>query len=206
MAQTFGRRGVVGEALGAPRRGFAPPQAAAQPAAPSADTGGQRFDYRPKIWTALLATAFFTLMAVTSVGIAQTNTRGLILYHLIRFDRDGATIFYWCLVGLFALMACVAAYGVQLAFSDPREIVVGKAGITAPAGAYSSKTVTVRYGAITRVAVTERNRHLFFDVHHRDGKLTIPKSMVADDDTFEAMLAAVSARIADIPGWQPQAA
>ncbi|MDO7843297.1 hypothetical protein [Sphingomonas immobilis] len=186
MAGTFGKRGIVGEAPAA-QRGLAP----VQPAPARAESGGQRFDYRPKIGASLLAAGFFTLMAVGMVWIAQTNDRGLVLYHLIRFDRDGATVFYWCLVGFFALAACYGAYGVQLAFSDPREVVVGKAGITAPAGAMSSKTVTVRYTSITHVAMVQQGKYHFFHIHHQDGKLSIPKSMIADDDTFERMLAAI---------------
>ena len=205
MAGTFGKRGIVGEAPVAARQSFAPGQGAPRQAAPREDAGAQRFDYRPKAGTALLAAGFFTLMAVASVWTAQTNDRGLVLYHLVHFDRDHATIFYWCFVGVFALMACYAAYSVQLAFAEPREVVVGKTGITAPAGALSSQTVTIRYGAITSVAVVERNRQHFFHIHHQDGKLSIPRSMIADDNAFEGLLAAVSARIAGIPGWRAQA-
>ncbi len=46
----------------------------------------------------------FGVGAVMLGWIAHTNDRGLVLNGGIRFNVDGATLFYWVLAGLFALV------------------------------------------------------------------------------------------------------
>lgn len=153
-----------------------------------------RYDYKPKLWSSLLAGLFFAGCGVVLGNVALTNDRGLILNGIIELETGSATIFYWVLTALCAGFVFVGLVATVRSLGAPHEVVLDRIAISAPKGVTGKIVVTVPYARITDLKVSQVKSQKFLAVHHADGKLTITRSMLPTHDAFEELLAALDGR------------
>lgn len=138
-----------------------------------------RFAYKPKSLTMILAGLFFLLCAIVLFFRAASNERGLILNGIIQMDQGSATIFYYVLTGLAALMAAGGVFGFIVSLKGPRFLVLDDTGVEIPGNA-GRKPVRIAYDAITGLQPGGAYRQRWVYVVHTGGRQAIMGSMLAN--------------------------
>lgn len=150
-----------------------------------------RFAYKPKTLTMLLAGGFFALCAVVLVFRAASNDRGLILNGIINMDQGSATMFYYVLAGLGALMAAGGLVGFVQSLRGPGFVELDETGVSFP-GNLGQKPVRIAYDAITQLQPGGAYKQRWLYIHHGGKRHAIMSSMLAKAgqlDEIEALLA-----------------
>jgi hypothetical protein len=151
------------------------------------------FPYRVRWWPVLLIIGFFGLATAMFVHKGFTNTRGVIINHLIELGPDGATIFFW---GLAAASALFVALGTGLAAQRllwPMRVGFTAEGLVVPTSQLSRTEFVIPYETIRRVSVVKRGSMRFINLSHDGGVYTINGIRLPSD----AVLFTVADRIAD---------
>ncbi len=138
-----------------------------------------RFAYKPKTLTMILAGVFFLLCAVVLFYRAASNDSGLILNGIIHMDQGSATIFYYVLTGLAALMAAGGVFGFVVSLKGPRFLVLDDTGVEIPGNA-GRKPVRIAYNAITGLQPGGAYKQRWIYVVHTGGRQAIMGSMLAN--------------------------
>jgi len=131
----------------------------------------REYEYRLKAGR-VQATAFlFGAGAVWFAYLALTNDRGLILWRLITFTQNGATIFYWVFAGLTALVCvCNAA-------------MVARLGSVRQRIAFTKDGLMVRYENILDMKEFTDPDHLVL-IRHREGEFELRLDWLPDERAF----------------------
>jgi hypothetical protein len=146
-----------------------------------------RYRYKPKASTALLAILGSAGLAYLLANMAQTNKRGIILYHLISLSPDNATIFLWILAAFCAFFAVASAFGLWLSLMSSRELILTETELHAPPGTIMpGKSRVVRLSDIAQLKLlttTRGGRYLY--AWHPRGKVMINERLMPDAEAFE---------------------
>jgi hypothetical protein len=151
------------------------------------------YPYKAKPASMLAGIAFFGACAVVGVSLAVTNDRGLILNGIFRFSANGATIFYWCLAAASMLFVLVAILALTMNLTTPRFVRLTSSELSFPPYGFARQPVVIALSDITQVTIQTIQRHQFLNIHHRNGKSTLSKSMLPNSDAFEKLNAALVA-------------
>jgi len=143
----------------------------------------REYEYRLKAGR-VQATAFlFGAGAVWFAYLALTNDRGLILWRLITFTQNGATIFYWVFAGLTALVCVCNAAMVARLGSVRQRIAFTKDGLMVPRSARSAEETLIRYENILDMKEFTDPDHLVL-IRHREGEFELRLDWLPDERAF----------------------
>lgn len=153
------------------------------------------YPYKPKPWIMLLSVLFFTICAVLIGNEASKNDRGLILNGIIKFDQEGATIFYWLLAGISATFVAIGIPLFFLGLVSKRVIKISNTEISAPKYGWSTKCTVVPLDSIKHISTQTINRQRFLHILHNQGKLTVVQGMLPNSAALEEIHRLLSQRI-----------
>ena len=154
-----------------------------------------KYPYKPKVIVFLLSILLFGGGTLAFGKIALTNDRGLILNRIIEFSPGGATIFYWCLTIASAAFVVFGIFGLIVGLTTNKEIVLAENEFHVPKGGLSKKIVSLKYSDISGLKIQSVQNQRFLIVHHLNGKLSIPQSMLPNKKSFEELVNLVSAKV-----------
>ncbi len=150
-----------------------------------------KFEYKPNVVVISLSTLFFVACASGLGKIALTNDRGLLLNRIIELSTEGATILYWCLAVVSGVFVIIGAFALLSNLTTKKEIVLTKSEILSPKSGISKKIVAIMYSQITDVNIQSVQKQRFLNIVYPKGKLSIPQSMLANEQAFEELTSLV---------------
>lgn len=153
-----------------------------------------RFAYKPKTLTMILAGLFFLLCAIVLFYRAASNDSGLILNGIIHMDEGSATIFYYVLTGLAAIMAAGGVFGFVISLRGPRFVVLDDTSVEIPGNA-GMKPVRIAYNAITGLQPGGAHKQRWIYVVHTGGRQAIMSSMLANAAQLDEIANQLAARM-----------
>jgi hypothetical protein len=159
-----------------------------------ASMAAMRFAYKQKTLTMALAAVFFVLCAVALFFRAASNDSGLILNGIIEMDQGSASIFYYVLAGLSAVMAAGGVFGFATSMGEPRFVVLDDTGVEIP-GYAGRKPVRIAYDAITGLQPGGAYKQRWIYVVHRGGRQAIMGSMLANAGQLDEIGDLLAARV-----------
>lgn len=105
-----------------------------------------------------------------------------------------ATALAWCFAVFMAGLGLFGVYALLQSFRAPKSVVLTDTALIAPKAPVSKKLVTIRYAEITKLQKEDVINQIFLTVHFADGKVSIPKSYLADPASFDDIHREVQAR------------
>jgi hypothetical protein len=153
------------------------------------------YPYKAKAGIMLACIAFFGACAATMAHAALTNDRGLILNGILEFGTQGATVFYWCVVGVSAVFVLMGTLGLISGFKNPGSIRLTATELSAPKNGFTRKATRIPLREIVDVGVQEIQKQRFLTVHHRSGKLSVAQSLLPNSEAFEKLHAGIVAGV-----------
>ena len=153
------------------------------------------YPYKAKAGLMLACIAFFGACAATMAHAALTNDRGLIVNGIFRFGTEGATVFYWCVVGASLMFVLMGVLGLVPGLKNPGSIRLTSTELSAPKNGFTRKATRIPLREIVDVGVQEIQKQRFLTVHHRAGKLSVAQSMLPNSEAFEKLHAALVAGV-----------
>jgi hypothetical protein len=150
------------------------------------------FPYKPKAHVMLLVAGFFALCGAVLAHVAQTNDRGLLLWHVIHFETEGATVFYWVLAGISGIFVLLGMLGFARSVfaTEPQVLKLTPEEIIVPPSLFRFENQQVRWRDVTRITLQEVNGQHLLHLHHGDRKkLTIARSILPDRSAWDTVLA-----------------
>ena len=154
-----------------------------------------RFAYKPKTLTMLLAAAVLPALCDRPGSTrAATNDSGLILNGIIHMDEGSATIFYYVLTGLAAIMAAGGVFGFVMSARGPRFVVLDDTSVEIPGNA-GMKPVRIAYNAITGLQPGGAYKQRWIYVVHTGGRQAIMSSMLANAAQLDEIANQLAARM-----------
>lgn len=159
------------------------------------------FPYRAKPWVMIACSALFGGCAAIFVREALANDRGLVLNGIVRFQVDGATIFYGCLAALSLVFVAIGLAGLGMSFLSPMRVRLTRDELSAPAFGLSRKVTRVPVSQIRDVNMLTVQGQSFLTVYHhggeRDGKLCIQQQMLPNARALDQLYVALRMRLAE---------
>lgn len=154
-----------------------------------------RYPYKPKVVIFLFATVFFAGCALVLGNVAINNERGLILNRIFEFSAGAATVFYWCLTAASGLFIILGLMGLIFGLTSRKEIIITENGITAPKSGLSKKNISISFSDITNINIQSVQKQELLNIFYKDGKLTIPQSMLPNKQSFDELVNLLSVRV-----------
>ena len=153
-----------------------------------------RYPYKPKAYVMALSGLLFAGLGAFFVKLARENDEGLLIDRVIRLNPQSATAFYWLLAAFCIGFVLISILGLFRSFGPPREIVLDRAGISAPKNPLRPEPVTLPYASITDLRMTQVRSQHFLTIHHAGGKLSISRSMLPSTADFDQLAAELDRR------------
>ncbi|WP_395017398.1 hypothetical protein [Dongia sp.] len=151
------------------------------------------YPYKPKPELMYRGFFFFGAGSILLAWTADHNKNGLVLNGIIHLDPHGATLFYWGLTAVCALVAATALMMSLFGLFSSQVLSVSETVLSAPKWLLSPANTVIPLSSITRLELKSvRNQH-FLSVHHHEGKLTITAANLPNAEAFGL----VCARLAD---------
>ncbi len=145
------------------------------------------YTYKPPLITMFLAAAFFTACSFVLFHEASTNDRGLILWHLITFDLQGATNFYWGLFVCSLLLTMAGIMGAVRSLTDPKLLKLGEHEITLPCGFMQRDTARIQYTDIKGLSEMQASGQTILTIETRDKKYTVVKGHLPNKEAYTSV-------------------
>ncbi len=145
------------------------------------------YTYKPPLITMILAALFFLACASVAYYMASTNDRGLILWHLIKLDLQGATIFYWGLFVCSILFVIVGAMGAFRSITNPGTLRLGEYEITFPCGFMARDCARIQYDQIKSLSEMKTSGQTILTINTRDKKYSIVQGHLPSKDAYTSV-------------------
>jgi len=154
------------------------------------------FIYKPRLGP---VSAVFFVLALTALTFAIANyglsvNRGMSLYGI----KLGPPVVKIIFLGFSALLAYLVIKTSVVTFRShgkPRFILVSSEIISAPISPTSGKTKSIKLSEITKLKLHSSGNTTILEIHHKGGKLEVPKTMIESDDSFESLTQLIVERI-----------
>ncbi len=154
------------------------------------------YRYAQKKWIGPACALFFAGCTWVLVGLAKTNSVGLIINHMIELEPGSATIFYWVLAAFSAIMTAGGIILSAAAFQAPGEIILGESEISLPKSRLNAKTmISIPYAAIKRLEHVTVQRQEFLHIYHGQSKQSVIGGMLPTKVDFEALCTELAGRV-----------
>ncbi|WP_455207428.1 hypothetical protein [Kaarinaea lacus] len=153
------------------------------------------YPYKPKPFSAIMIILFCGAFSSFIGSKAMTNDRGLILNKVIEFSTSGATIFYWILTGVFILSTAAGLFMLAKSFSAPRFVRLTEETLISPKSGFSKNNIIIPYKNITNLSFQKVKSQIFLIVHYSGKKISIPQSLLPDEETFNEFCSKLSKNI-----------
>lgn len=147
-----------------------------------------QYQYKPKPGGVFAATGVFLLGTLFMGYVANTNRAGLIINHLIRFDADGATAFYWVMTVLCSGMIAVGLNGIRLALMKTRCILLSPTEIEIPAKWPGFGNTAIPFRAITGLELEVVKSSRIITITSNLGRTQFSQRFFDDEASFEDCL------------------
>lgn len=157
------------------------------------DEDSIEYPYRPRPGVMLIACLAFAACAVWLGWVAYTNDRGLILNGIFEFETGGATIFYWSIAGLSALMAILGFARTLIGLFSNQHLQISRSQLSAPQSMFSASNTVIPFSSITGVQLQTVRSQRFLRIQHQKGKLTIAAINLPDATAFDTICARIAA-------------
>jgi hypothetical protein len=161
------------------------------------------FPYKPRPLPMLFAALFFAGCGWVLAHAAQSPHGGLVLLHLVHLGVDGASRFYWILVGACAVFVAFGGLGIWTGLRSRNRLVLTDTTLSVPTWAFSRRRKDVPLAAITRLEDREISGQRLLVVHHAGGKVTISRQLLPDAEAYEDVLAVLQAVVDGPPDDDP---
>jgi len=153
------------------------------------------YPYKPKPITAIGVIVFFGICAAFIGNQAHTNDRGLILNKIIEFSENGATTFYWVLTALCITFVVAGIFMLIKSISATRFVSLTQDSIISPKPGFSKKNIIIPYADIESLSLQKVQNQVFLMVHFSGKKISIPKSLLPDENAFNELCEKLSKNI-----------
>ncbi len=155
-------------------------------------SGLRVFPYRPRLKPNLLALALFGAFAMLANHEAETNTRGVLIQHMIPLSPSQARTAFGVLTAVCALLAALAGVNVYRSRRSRGRIALGPDYLILPGSLTSPAERRVQLGEIAQLRVREVSGQRFAELRLRSGeKRTIAAGMLPGNAEFEEILSFV---------------
>lgn len=147
-----------------------------------------RYKYKPKFLPLIFAILVFALLSYLTINDAIHNDRGLIIHHIFRFSRRGATVLY-SIIGLFfslTLFIFIALFCTNIA--TKKEIFVFDSQINLPKSVFSRDMIAVKYKHILSLKLRTIKNQRSILIEHRSGTTVISEGMLENKAAFESLM------------------
>ncbi|QQR57896.1 MAG: hypothetical protein IPG59_23475 [Candidatus Melainabacteria bacterium] len=145
------------------------------------------YTYKPPLITMFLAAAFFTACSFVLFHEASTNDRGLILWHLITFDLQGATNFYWGLFVCSILFVLTGIMGAYRSIANPGKLRLGEHEITFPNGFLGRDLARIQYSQIQDLSEMTTSGQTILTIKTRDKKYSIVQGHLPNKEAYTSV-------------------
>lgn len=160
----------------------------------------ETFRYRAKPATMFLAGGFFTLCGIFLAYKAASNDRGLIINGLIELGPTGATVFYTVLAGFSALFVVAAAAGTIHGLLRAPVLTLADDHIVVPGTLFRPSPRRIDFAAVMSASLQSVNGQRFLTIESAQGKVSVARSMLDSEHTFEHVVDVVTSRVAGRAG------
>jgi hypothetical protein len=145
----------------------------------------REYRYRPKWGNIFLSLILFTSLGGYGAWAAATDTRGMIINHVIELDPAEATAFRWVMA-----VACLLGVPLSVAAAVHRlcmnqRVVLSEAAVILPASPWSGEERLVPYAEIEQLRLLVQNTQAYLEVKYRGGKFTIAAAMLEEPRDFD---------------------
>ncbi len=142
------------------------------------------------------ATLFFGVCSAIGYNSAATNDRGLIIDGAVTLDTGQATIFFWCLFGAAVAMSLGGLFVMVQGMISTQTVSMDDKALRMPKSGLSHRIVTIPYGDIVKMTVIQIKSQRFLTIEYAGGKVSISRSMLPTNATFEKVCNVLSERVA----------
>jgi len=144
--------------------------------------GAVQYPYKPKLDHGVKATIFGALFTLALVYIAVTNTRGVIISHLVTLDASKATWLYYLLTTGGIIWLVNGLNTLRLALMTTRCISLSPVGITIPAQWPGQANTTIPYRSISDLQIDIKSTDVVTIIHGQE--TTFEQSFFNDVASF----------------------
>jgi len=144
------------------------------------------FTYKPRLGP-VAAITFAVVLAAATFAIANYGlsiNRNMSLYG-IKFGPNAVKIFFLIFSALLAYLAIKTVVVTARSYGAPRVILVSTESISAPISPSSKITTSIQFSKIKDLKLNAGGNSTVLEIHHDNGKLEIPKTMIESDESFE---------------------
>jgi hypothetical protein len=143
------------------------------------------YPYKPRLSITMSIILFCGGCAAMMTYAALTNDRGLIINGIIRLEQPGATIFYWCMAGIFDAALAVSLAMVVIGLTSKAHLRLTQTEFSAPRHGFSQTSTTIPLAEIHALRAYAVHDQHFLDISHSSGTLTILRSCLPSTAAFE---------------------
>jgi hypothetical protein len=155
----------------------------------------QTFRYRAKPATMILAGGFFALCGSFLAHKAANNDRGLIINGIIELGVTGGTVFFTVLAVFSALFVIAAAAGTIDGLVRAPVLALADDHIVVPGTLFRRAPRRIDFAAVTKASLQSVNRQAFLTLETARGKVSVARSMLESQATFDYIVDFVTSRI-----------
>lgn len=145
------------------------------------------YTYKPPLITMFLAAAFFAACSFVVFNMASTNDRGLILWHVITLDLQGATTFYWALFVCSVLLTLAGIMGAFRSLTDPKQLKLGEHELTLPCGFMQRDTARIHYSDIKGLSEMKASGQTILTIETRDKKYSVVAGHLPNKEAYTSV-------------------
>lgn len=153
------------------------------------------YPYKPNPRAMLLAIAFFGACAAAGAYAAETNDRGLIINGLVELSPGGASVFWWVLSALSLAFVAGGSFGLYRGRTAAVPVRLTATELSAPKNGFVRRATTIPLREIQDVSVGAYGEQRWLVFSSPVANLNIMESMLPDRASFEALYAALAARV-----------
>ena len=154
-----------------------------------------RIPYKPNKILFLLVIVFFGACTAVIGNIAITNDRGLVLFRILEFSVQEASIFFWVITVIALAFVLVGVAALIKSFTSKREIIISDTFITSPKSGFSKLDITVKFSDVTNVTMQTVEKTKILNIDYIDGRLSIPNSMLPNKQAFEELVSHIQVKL-----------
>ncbi len=154
------------------------------------------YPYKTNVKKLALLFPFMVLLSWFMAHTAMTNDRGMILFHAIELEVEGATRVLWgisALLGVAAIASMIAII-TQLQAGEATYIRVAEDGFTIPVGFFEKRMEFVRFADVTKLTMMSVQGQNYLVIRHTDGKISLQQQAMTDKDSFLVAAGTIMAR------------